>query len=424
MSEVLKDDRALQIPVWKQILNALGIYAIVILLIPVALIADNNFLTTGNLGTMLTGMLAFHMSRRMRATELQAAAEAHARDVADAQSRNEDPPPQPSPPTPRWRTRILPPVLVAGAALLAAEATGLIPVREGLALLRTGLEFHLIEFNEITLTPVTLLTVGLVLVASSWASRAIQAGMGRSLRIQDDVDEGVIAALQRLVHYAVLTVGLIIGLQTAGIDLSAIIAASAVFAVGIGFGLQTIARNFVSGILLLIERTIKPGDILTVDGTVVRIREMGIRATIAQSLDDEDLIIPNSLLMENTVINHSLHSNVVRARAVVGVTYGADLDQVNKLLLQAARKVSSRVRKKEPTVLLLGFGGSSIDFEVSIWVRSAFQRPADLSALRLSIWRVFRDHDIEIPFTQIDLHLDPPVMDALRGPQDPPSTPT
>lgn len=372
--------------------------------------------------TTLAGIAGYTLQRRLRRAELQDAAKAHRAAVAEAQAHDEDPPAAHEAVPSRWRTRLIGPSLVTAAALASAEATGLLPVSAFLGFLRSALELRIVEFNDVTLTPATLLTVGVVLLASVWASRGLQAALGRSLRVREDTDEGVIAALQRLIHYAVVSVGLIIGLQTAGVDLSAIIAASAVFAVGIGFGLQTIARNFISGIMLLLERTIKPGDILTVDGTVVRIREMGIRATVARSLDDEDLIIPNSLLVENTVVNHSLVTNIVRARAVVGVAYESDLDAVMKVLEQAARRAPGRVRDRPPVVLLLGFGSSSIDFEVSIWVQSAFSRPSDLSALRLSIWRALRDADITIAFPQLDVHLDAPVVDALGAPREPPAT--
>lgn len=367
---------------------------------------------------------ALWVRRTIRRARLAQQARRHTEAIAAATALGRPPPEQPAPLAQLPFGWLIAPAIVTAAVAAALEAMSLLPVAYALRIVRDALRAHLFEVGRVPFTPMTAVTVALVILATRWVSRAAQTGLAAQLRRHGDADEGVIAALQRLTHYGIIALGLAIGLQTAGINLSTLLAASAVFAVGIGLGLQSMAQNFISGLILLVERSIKPGDMLTVDGEVVRVREMGIRATVARSLDDEDLVIPNGKLVENTVINHSLQTNVVRARMVVGVAYDSDLDAVMRVLNDAAEACPARVRSKPPVVMLIGFGSSSIDFEVSIWVSDAFARPRSLSRLRMDVWRALRDARLVIAFPQLDVHLDPPVVDALRRtrlPADPPT---
>ncbi len=143
----------------------------------------------------------------------------------------------------------------------------------------------------------------LIFIGTIIISRIAQSSLNRALRKKFSKREGTLAALTRLLHYFIIVVGLTIGLQVIGIDLSTLFTAGAVFAIAIGFAMQNVVQNFVAGVILLLERSIKPGDVLEVDGHIVKIIDMGIRTTIARTLVDEELIMPNSVFSQSTVKN-------------------------------------------------------------------------------------------------------------------------
>lgn len=310
-------------------------------------------------------------------------------------------------PPPSLARRSLPLVMAMIGLGAGLELSGLLPVREALQVGRDLLHLRLFDLAGKTVSPMTAVTIAAVLLVAVKSSRLLQGALGRHLRSRENVDSGVIAALQRLFHYAVLFLAFTIGLQTAGFDLSALLAASAIFAVGIGLGLQTVATNFIAGLILLIERSIKPGDMITVGDRLVKIEEIGIRASIGRTQDDEQIIIPNAQLIDDAILNHSLQGDAVRARALVGVAYGSDMARVQQTLEEVAHRFPHRQGEFEPVVLLREFGASSVDFEVSIWVEDAFARPRRLSQLRHAIFAALKEAGLEIAFPQLDLHLDP-----------------
>jgi small-conductance mechanosensitive channel len=277
------------------------------------------------------------------------------------------------------------------------------------------LNVKLFDLGNTPITVATLAVIFVVLLATllvSWVStRAIK----KALQLRGLEDVGTIAVVVRLTRYLILGAGLFAALRIAGIDLTALFAAGAIFAVALGFAMQNITANFVSGVILLSERAIKPGDVLNVEGKLVRVRDMGIRATIVRTLDDEDMIIPNSVLVQSTVTNHTFRDNMMRLRVQVGVIYGSDMRQVRQVLQQAAEQISWRSTEKEPVVLLVEFGNSSVDFEVSVWIEDPWKSRWGRSHLRESIWWALKEADITIAFPQLDLHLDEPVVESLQG---------
>lgn len=213
------------------------------------------------------------------------------------------------------------------------------------------------------------------------------------------------AAVAQIVGYALRFATVAIALQVTGIDIANILAAGAVLAVGIGIAMQKVAENFVSGIILFAERSIREGDIIEFNGLVVKVQHMGIRATIALTLDDEEIIVPNSILAQSAVRNLTLTEVLHRLRVQVGVAYATDVDHAAAVLTKAAAAVSWRDTDRDPIVLLVEFGNSSIDFEVSVWTRDVWGQRRGESELRKALWRGLRDNNITIPFPQLDLHL-------------------
>jgi small-conductance mechanosensitive channel len=275
-------------------------------------------------------------------------------------------------------------------------------------------EHPLFEIAGTSITLSTLVSIGVVLLATLFGARTLSALFGRLLRRRGKTGEGEIRALTRVVLYAIWLIGGAVALSTAGIDLTAFFAAGAVFAVAIGFAMQSIVQNFVAGVILLVERAIKPGDVLEVDGEMVKVMRMGIRTTIARTLDDEDLLVPNSALVQSSIKNFTLHDAEYRVRMLVGVAYSSDMDEVRRVLSRAAEAAPGRLAKFEPRVLLHRFGASSVDWEVSIWVDDPWRVRMLRSELQLAVWRALKLARITIAYPQLDVHLDTGVERALE----------
>jgi small-conductance mechanosensitive channel len=284
----------------------------------------------------------------------------------------------------------------------------------GLAeIVHTVLNFQLFEVGGQAVTVTTIFIVGLLIVITWWVSHFLQGTVDRAFEARGVQDRGTTAITKRLLHYAVMAMGLAIAIQQVGINLSALFAAGAIFAVGIGFAMQNIAQNFVSGLILLVERVIKPGDIVEVEGRVVRVLRMGIRTTIGKTRDEEEIIIPNASLVQATVKNFTLGDPFFRIRVAVGVSYKSDMRQVRDTLTQAAQSVQGRLQDRDPVVTLTDFGDSTVDWQVSVWTSDAWRHQRLASELRQTIWWALKEAGIEIAFPQVDVHFDPPVEEAV-----------
>ncbi len=258
-------------------------------------------------------------------------------------------------------------------------------------------------------TKVSLMTIASMVVtfvgmlALSWL---IRAGVRRALRRgKIEAAGGDLGVADRLIHYGFILLGLALSLHLAGIKLGAVFTAGAVFAVGFGFAMQNIAQNFVSGVILLIERTIKPGDVLEIGGYIVKVMKMSIRATIVRTLDDEDIIVPNSTLVQSNVKNYTLEDNLYRVKVMVGVSYDSDLKLVREILEKTTGDIPWRDRNYPPRVLLLNFGHSAVEYETSAWMHEPFNYRIASSELREAIWVAFKRAGITIAYPQVDVHL-------------------
>ena len=274
------------------------------------------------------------------------------------------------------------------------------------------LGFELLRYGDVTLTVGHILAVMVLVGVGAVLSRVSQAFVGRTMRHRNIEDEGLIGATQRLMHYAILVVAGGYALQIVGVDLRALFTAGAVVAVAIGFALQNILQNFVSGLIMLMERSITPSDVLEVGGKMVRVEKMNIRTTVARTLDDEEIIIPNSVLVQTNVTNFTLTDELYRVRALVGVSYASDVDQVMEILLAAARTVPERSNKRDPRVLLKEFGDSALVFDASIWLDDPWTSRTARSAFNVIIWRALKNAGITIAYPQLDVHVDGAVTAA------------
>lgn len=307
--------------------------------------------------------------------------------------------------------------LILGALSVGVvlDLLGMIELGAVLQRIHAALNFELVRFAGAGVTPVGILTFFAVLAVSFQVSRVVQRGLGRAVRARGIDDEGSIGIAQRLSHYTVVTIGLMLALKVVGVEVSGLFAAGAVFAVGIGFAMQTIAQNFVSGVILLLERTIKPGDIVEVEGRTVQVKEMGIRSTVARTRDDEDLIIPNATLVANTVKNLTLLDDLVRLRAPVQVDRDTDLHAAMDALREAGSRVEGRAPDTDIRVLVLGMDAGVLSLEVSVWVLDPWWGPLKRTDLFVHIWDVFRERGIRLAHPQLDVSIKPDAALAVRG---------
>ncbi|MBW1616252.1 MAG: mechanosensitive ion channel [Deltaproteobacteria bacterium] len=219
------------------------------------------------------------------------------------------------------------------------------------------------------------------------------------------IEKGLHFSIIRVIKYSLLILSLLFSLQFIGVSITGIAIMFGFLSVGIGFGLRNITSNFISGIIMLFERPIKVGDRVTVEGFEGIVTDIKIRATTVQTLGERTIIIPNSYFIESHVLNWSHLDKRVRVDIMVGVSYSADVDLVEKTLMEIAYKNQYILNVPAPRVLFLNLGDSSLDFKLYAWVSEHTVYYSALSSLHFEIIKKFRELDIEIPFPQRDLHL-------------------
>ncbi len=277
------------------------------------------------------------------------------------------------------------------------------------------LDTKLVEVGGTTVTLATAVSAGLIFVAMAWLARVLRRTVRRQFAKRGLTDEGTAGTVGGVLYYLVLIAGFGVALQTMGIDLAALFAAGAIFAIGLGFAMQNIAQNFVSGLILLTERAIKPGDVIVVEGELVKVRQMGIRATIVRARDGEAMIVPNSVLAQSSVRNYTFEDQRFRLHTTVGVQYGSDLRRVRARLEEVGRELPGRQDDEPPEVFLVEFGDNAIVYEIYVWMKDAWAQRAYRSALNESIWSAFADEGVVIAFPQVDVHLDADVTAGLQA---------
>lgn len=223
---------------------------------------------------------------------------------------------------------------------------------------------------------------------------------------QSNVDLGVRLAIGAIVRYIFIAIGLIIIFQSVGIDLSTLTIVAGALGVGVGFGLQNITNNLVSGLILLIERPIKVGDRIEVGSVTGDVVNISLRSTTVVTNNNIAIIVPNSEFVSNSVTNWSYTDRNVRFNFPVGVSYRSDPELVRRLLIQVADRHPGVLKDPKADALLQEFGDSSLNFILRVWTRQYSTTPTVLrSELNFMIWDSFKEHGIEIPFPQRDVHI-------------------
>lgn len=275
-----------------------------------------------------------------------------------------------------------------------------------LARLKGLINFPIFTLGDTLFTLWSLLYIVILLMLLTYLSGKLKRWVVYQLLATSNIDIGVRQATGSIVRYIVIGIGLMVILQSAGIDLGALTLLAGALGIGVGFGLQSITNNFVSGIIILFGRPIKVGDRIEVNDVVGDVIHISPRATTVVTNDNIAMIVPNSEFISSTVTNWSYTDRKVRFSVPVGVSYRSDPERVRALLLEVAEAHAGVLGEPAPDVLLDGFGDNALNFVLRVWSQRYTSKPGVLrSELYYEIFKKFREEGIEIPFPQREIHI-------------------
>lgn len=274
-----------------------------------------------------------------------------------------------------------------------------------LELVNKIIHYQLFTINQ---TPITLGSLAIFLLVFGIfmaASRLLVRALARRVLKKLNVEESLRYTLERTLQYLLYVLAAVVSLEFIGINLSGLAVVFGFLSVGIGFGLQNVTSNFVAGLIVLFERPIKVGDRVTVGDTEGDVMAINLRSTTIRSLNNISIIVPNSQFIAQNVVNWSHGDTKVRLDIEVGVSYSSDLDTVLRCLLEVAEEHPAVLKHPKPDVLHDGFGDSAWNMRLRCWVQDPKGHMVVRSDLNCAIVRKFREHGVEIPFPQRDLHV-------------------
>jgi small-conductance mechanosensitive channel len=268
------------------------------------------------------------------------------------------------------------------------------------------INYPLVDIGDSHLTLNGLIKLVLVVMLVVIAERYLRRLMRQRVLARTHLEPDLQYAVSRFVGYCFIAVGFFFALKVVHLDLSSLAVIVGGLGVGIGFGLQNIVSNFVSGLIILAERPIAHGHRIEVGGVAGQVAKINLRSTIVVTNDNITIIVPNSNFITNPVTNWSYGDPKVRLRLPVGVAYGSDVEKLRRVLLEIAAENPAVLKDPAPTVRFLEFGDSSLNFELAVWTIDMAHRPTRFrSELYFAIERNLRENRIEVPFPQRDLHL-------------------
>ncbi len=296
-------------------------------------------------------------------------------------------------------------VVIVGIGFLAAEKVPLLfgSLREDFV---KALSRPYFNIGDLPITPVFLIKTFVFFFLLRMVSGMTRRLMGNRVLKRTSLNPGQQYAFAQIAAYLVFLFGLLIGLQWAGLNMSSLVILGGAVGIGVGFGLQNIANNFVSGIILLLERPIQVGDRVEVGDTHGDVVRIAGRSTWIRTNDNVVMIIPNSEFINSHVTNWTANDRQVRFPIPLGVSYGSDPEVVRDVLMEVADNHPDVLNVPPPEILFTGFGDSSLNFELRVWTITRVQYPKELaSELYFMIFKAFKEHGIQIPFPQRDLHV-------------------
>jgi small-conductance mechanosensitive channel len=267
------------------------------------------------------------------------------------------------------------------------------------------IEQPLIHINQRPISLTSIIVAVLVILVFVFFSKWLRKIAKTKLFPKYKLDEGVQLVILKLTHYLLVGLGVIVAVQSIGLNLTSLAVVFGLLSVGIGFGLQNVAANFVSGLIILFERPIKIGDRITIGDVLGDVMNINLRATLIRTIDNVSIIVPNSEFISSHVINWSHRDPKIRVHIPVGVAYGSDVPLVIRSLLQVGQNHAEVLKNPPPKVWFNEFSDSSLNFELLVWIAHPKRRPDIISELNKRIDEIFRRNKVQIPFPQRDLHI-------------------
>lgn len=268
------------------------------------------------------------------------------------------------------------------------------------------LTIPLFQTGKTSVNLLTGISLVLLVILLFYAARLIRTLVVEKLLEKTHVERGSRHAAGAIVQYLILIIGFLVILQTVRIDITTLNVLAGAIGIGVGFGLQNIANNLISGLIILFERPVKVGDRIEVGDVVGSIVKIGARCTMVLTNDNIAILIPNSKLISENVVNWSYNDDLIRVAVPISVAYGSDVKKVEQLLLNVAAENPDVLKDPIPRVRFVEFGDSGLNFALLAWTSTKTHRKGQLiSALNFSIYDIFKENGIEIPFPQRDLHI-------------------
>lgn len=271
-----------------------------------------------------------------------------------------------------------------------------------LSAIRSFLSFRVIDTEEVHITIGTLLSIIIVVFMVSYMLRLINKLVTKKL---PEEDKNKFVSIFNFLRYLLYIVVVVIVLSSSGVDLTVLLTASAALFVGLGFALQYLFQDIISGIMMILDQSLHVGDIIEVDGKVGRVFEIRLRTTRALTRDDKVVVIPNHIFLTDSIYNYTQNHKMTRESVKVGVAYGSDVNLVKGILTNVVKDQEGILKNPKPFVLFEDFGDSALLFSINFYIRDSFTDPKTKSAIRFAIDAQFRESNVTIPFPQRDVHI-------------------
>jgi small-conductance mechanosensitive channel len=263
-----------------------------------------------------------------------------------------------------------------------------------------------IQFGNLRISVYGVIKAGIALAILLWLANMVSRLVERRVNVAPTLTPSLRVLFGKLLRFTLFAIAVLAALNTLGLDLSALAIFGGALGLGVGFGLQKVVSNLVSGIILLLDRSVKPGDVIAVGGTYGWINTLSARYVSVITRDGIEHLIPNEELISQRVENWSYTDNLVRLRIPIGISYESDVRTAISLAVEAAKMVDRVLKDRPPLCLLKAFGNDAVELELRIWIADPQDGVSNVrSAVMLHVWDLYHEHGIEFPFAQRDLHL-------------------
>ncbi len=270
---------------------------------------------------------------------------------------------------------------------------------------------ELIDVKNIETMGIKVVSAIAVVLLALWISRKLQRTIEHHFTHDDFEDERAVRRYKITTKIVVTAFGILLAIHVLGVDMSSVFTGGGMFAVAMAFVMKNIADNYVSGIVIRIQRNIKPGDVLELHGdhSLARVVSIGMSSTFVKTRNGKDVLIPNSQIVQERITNFTYSNSLYRIEAAVGVAYSSDLNEVQKVLESVCEHCDWKSSQHDISVRLSSFGDSAINYKVRVWIDDPWVSMVKCALLHQAIWRELKDAGISIAFPQLDVHFAKPL---------------